>query len=922
MKPLSTSQQQARFEWLKEHSRFFAQSTSHFSKQEITKLLSLVASKPEALPSQNPPWVPKINLDQSLDEALSSLRQAKISGIPYFLWWELGISGDIEDSAKHLALWASGLIQTALDMAKHLIKLRFGQLDEQQGHFTVIGLGKLGGWELNLGSDVDLLFVWDADPSLLTSGGRKSIPTKEYYQHLSRLLIRLLDEQTTEGKTWLTDMRLRPNGDGAPICLSLQATLNHYQDYGQTWERAMLSKAAVVAGDQSLGKAFLEGLQPFIWRQYMDYTTVQSLAEMKQRIDKQAGARLIDIGFDVKRGHGGIREIEFIIQSLQLLFAGREPYLAVTSSMAALHQLNSAQYINDDETDVLRNAYRFWRRVEHAVQAYQGLHTHQLPEGWKGWLNYTLNTKDIEHEMLKHSDLVHHLFQHHFNNIADSAEQRQSWIQFTAAELETLIHSLFPAENQSSSHDMNQTLQNIQRQLQRQLLPERSIEQIESLTSFLLNHWQGDANAKTALQAWHDLLHTIGGRATWIDLLANQEQALIWLANMLASSGFIAKNIAKNPTWLEWPLSAQTKDQRITHICHQIAELHPEQHDEEAFLANLGRLVDEARLTTAISIASDDNFDPMLAGRWLSDVADQAVLAALKLALSQYQLPSDFPMVALAMGKHGSRSMGLVSDLDMVFILVHDDPFELGPKQKNHREWSQRVGRRMIQHLSLKPPYGAGFDFDARLRPSGSSGVLVTTLQAFHQYQNNEAQTWEHQALCRARALSFAKKTRQQVNAVKSEVLSQTRDEFSLKHDVNQMRTKMINHLASKSKVVINLKQDKGGLVDIEFLAQYACLYFHVDKTSTVEMLQYLPSHAPKIWLEYAPILTETFILYRRMENALRVHLWASVGRLPTDEETAEWETLRRHTTIPDVETLQSKMSKVHQIFKILLKEQ
>ncbi len=913
---------QERFDCLREQSSFFAAQIQHATEQDIQAILALSPAHPEALPDQSDAWVPHADEQQSVDEALAALRHAKRRGIPYFLWWELGINGDIEDSARHLALWASGLIQTALDMAKIFITPRFGQLEDAQGKFIVVGLGKLGGWELNLGSDVDLIFVWDAQENATTTGGRNSVPAKEYYQHLSRMLIRLMGENTHDGMTWLTDMRLRPNGDGAPICLSLQATLNHYQDHGQTWERAMLSKASVVAGNPSLGEAFLKGIRPFIWRQYMDYTTVQALSEMKQRIDKQSGERVLDVGFDVKRGHGGIREIEFMIQSLQLLHAGRNDALAVTPSMDALGKLNQAGFLNDDETAVLRSAYRFWRRVEHAVQAYRGLHTHQLPDNWESWLAFALQEKHIKATMLRHSDAVHELFQHHFKNISENSEFSNSWLHASPSQLVELINGQFATESSDQQQQMATALQAIQTQLQRNLLPERSLEQIESITLYFLKHWQGDANALTALQAWSNLLHHIGGRATWVDLLSNNEIVLIWLANMLASSGYIAKNIAANPTWLEWPLNPHAKEERISDICRQISALETIENEDDTFLASIGRLVDEARLTTAVQIASDDEFDPLIGGKWLSDVADQTVLAAIRLALFQYGLPADFPLVALAMGKHGSQSMGLVSDLDMVFILVHPDPFEVGPKNKNQREWAQRVGRRVIQHLSLKPPYGAGFEFDARLRPSGNSGVLVTTLQAFHDYQLHEAQTWEHQALCRGRPISFSAAINAEVKAVKDEVLRLPRVENELKHDVKKMRRKMLKHLGSTSKAQMNLKQDKGGLVDIEFLAQYAQLHFDVDETGTVATLQHLPDHASKAWLQHAPYLIESFMIYRQMENALRVHLWASVGRLPADDTASEWETLRRHTPVQSVQALKERMQHVYKIFEELLQEQ
>jgi len=264
--------------------------------------------------------------------------------------------------------------------------------------------------------------------------------------------------------------------------------------------------------------------------------------------------------------------------------------------------------------------------------------------------------------------------------------------------------------------------------------------------------------------------------------------------------------------------------------------------------------------------------------------------------------------------------MGLVSDLDMVFILVHDNPTETGPKGKSYREWSQRVGRRMIQHLTLQPPFGAGFEFDARLRPSGESGILVTTIEGFRHYQTNEAQTWEHQALCRARPVTGSDETRQRVADCIRDILARPRDIATLKTEVLAMRKKMEEHLSSKDSAQINLKQDAGGLVDIEFLAQYARLAFGGEQIGTVPVLQNLPASAPQQWHAASSGLIDAFFAYRRMENALRVHLWASVGRLPADDAASEWETLRRHAPVKCVDDLKQMMQQVRESFLELMK--
>jgi len=864
-----------------------------------------------SLPDIGAPWVPADTFDNPND-AMLELRRCKRRGMRHFLWWELGLGADIEISARHLAVWASSLLQSALDIAAALIKPRFGEICN--GRFGVIGLGKLGGMELNLGSDVDILFIWDSEDSA-TDGGRKAISPQEYYQHLSRTVIKLMSEHSIGGQVWPVDMRLRPGGDGAAICLNLDATLDHYCNYGQTWERAMLIKAAPVAGNATLGREFLDGVRPFIYRRYLDYTTVQALAKMKQRIDAQGSLHAIGEGFDVKRGRGGIREIEFFIQSMQLLHGGRNSELQIQPSMQALDRLCELGFIRSEDQEMLRAAYRFWRSVEHAIQSRKGEQTHKLPTDFETYLNSALKRKDILASMHSHAEAVHTLFAGQFSEIELEQPEGRSWLEMNTDEIAGQLSNL----NAEELNRIELALNQIDAQLERGILPERSRQQVEKILAFCMEAWRNDANGVQAVEQLANLFQNIAGRATWIDLLATHEAVLNWLISMLSASSYIAEHLVKNPAWLEWPIEEERGAGRIGNILHQFDALDPETLDEEMFLADLGRLVDQTRLTSAVEVASDDAADPLMIGGWMSDCADRATMAAQSLALHQFGLSQDFPLVAVAMGKHGSRSMGLVSDLDMVFIYLCDDPSEPGPNGRSMRDWAQRIGRRMIQHLTLKPPFGAGFEFDSRLRPSGAKGALVTTLNHFETYQAHEAQAWEHQALTRARPVTGTDENRRKTAEVIAEVLNQPRDKATLAEEVLSMREKMVEHLASKESKQINIKQDPGGLVDIEFLAQYARLAFGGDEKGTAGIFRQLPGSAPDHWKEASEMLVETFIDYRRMENALRVHLWASVGRLPADDAAPEWETLRRHAPIKSVAELTQRMVRIRELYLELL---
>jgi glutamate-ammonia-ligase adenylyltransferase len=856
------------------------------------------------LPDASEIWIPACD-SEILGECMAHLRHCKHHAHRHLIWWEMGLHGEMDASCQSIADLASGLMGEALKMAERLLAPRYGRIEG--GSFCVIGLGKLGGRELNLGSDVDPLFIWQGEGS--SSGGRKSVPTAEYFAHLSRMLIRLMSERSADGIVWPVDMRLRPGGDSAAIALSLDATLTHYLEYGQTWERAMLIKARPVAGDLALGQEFIEGIVPFSFRRYLDYTTVASLADMKRRIDGQAGTGGIAPGFDVKRGRGGIREIEFVIQSMQLLHGGRNPALRVQPSMQAIDCLMHEEIIDEKDVQALKSAYRFWRRVEHAIQSRRGEQTHKLPDDFTDFLAAATGINEIRQQMVHHAAIVEDAFRRFVKPLGDEGETEQHrWLAGKQNELEHV--------DEAERKRISIALTNIDTCLARGLLPERSRAQVGRILDQAMPCWLDDANGVTALEAFAELIHAIAGRATWIDLLATHQGALDWLIGVLSASRYLADHIVRDPSWLEWPLTTEHSETDIKQVCAALDALQADEDVEHA-LAEISRWVDRCRLLCALGVDAH-KADPMIVGGWMADMADAATSAAFRLCLAQMQLPEDFPFVAVAMGKHGSREMGLVSDLDMVFVLVHDKPDEMIGR-RSMWEHAQRVGRRMIQYLTGQPPYGAGFEFDARLRPSGSSGVLVTNLNGFRDYQLNKAQTWEHQVLCRARAVAGPEHARFAVDQVVAEVLAQPRDCKTLAGEVVEMRQKMLDHLASKTTAIINLKHDPGGLVDIEFLAQYARLAFGGLDRRTVDILESLPDDVPAMWKEEANRLASIYLDYRQMENALRVELWQSIGKLSDDPKAAEWETMRRHTNFHNPQDLRHSMTQVHAVFQKLL---
>ncbi|MDX8401105.1 MAG: bifunctional [glutamate--ammonia ligase]-adenylyl-L-tyrosine phosphorylase/[glutamate--ammonia-ligase] adenylyltransferase [Mariprofundaceae bacterium] len=896
----------ARAERLCRGSPLFARLIGLLDRDERAALGRSIeaASLPDAT------WVPDDDDAMSVEDAQRALRRAKRRGLAHVIWWELGLHGDIARSWAALSDFAEGLIQAALAMAERLLAPRFGRVEG--GAFAVIGLGKLGGRELNLGSDVDLLFVYDTPEGAVSSGGRKAVPAKEYYGHLARMLIRLIDEPTAEGRVWPVDMRLRPGGASAAIALGLEATLDFYREHGQTWERAMWLKGRPVAGDAALGARLVEGLRPFIWRRYLDYTTVAALADMKRRIDAQAGDVPVGPGFDVKRGAGGIREIEFVIQSLQLLHGGGCPALRVQGSMPALAALREAGVLDDEDAAALAGAYRFWRRIEHAIQARHGEQTQRLPEDCADWLRALgLLARPLE-EMRAQARIVRRVFAQRLLPEPESADSSASgWLEEDAP-----LPAAFAGGNEAR---VRQALARIEAHLRRELLPERARTQIERFLDAAMPAWASDANGVRALEAFADLVRAIGGRATWVDLLAHHAGARDWLIGVLAAADWVRERIVRDPSLLEWPLAAERGEADMRAICGAIAAIDPS--DEAEALARLGRLVDRGRLLCALA-ADAHEADAGAIGGWMADLADAATGKALELALRQLDLPRDMPFVALAMGKHGSREMGLVSDLDMVFLLdMARLPATMGEGEA--RRMVQRLGRRIIRMLSTPAPFGAGFAFDARLRPSGQSGVLVTTLAAFEDYQRQEAQTWEHQALTRARPCAGPEASRRAVADAVRQVLDGRRERAALARDIRAMREKMIAHQASRDAAVIDLKHDPGGLIDLEFLAQFARLAFGVsaagDPAPTAAMLESPPLVAPEAWHARGATLAGYNRDFRQAELMLRVELGRSADAVPGMGDAPEWETLRRHSPLKTPEQLRRTMRRVHEDFTNLL---
>lgn len=393
------------------HSPFFLSLVEESSEEECFHLF--VPKERCLLPHQHKNSMPKVEANFSKEEVMRHMRHCKKRGLRHTLWWELGVNGSVLRSACSLSLWADYFLQTAIIQAQHLLQAQFGHIADS--HFCIIGLNQLGGLELSLNGELQLLFIWDSKTA--TSSGPTQLDTQSYYNQLAQLVIQIISEKTIDGVAWSINMPCHLHTTSNHPCFKLEELLKHYLDEGQTWERLMLSKARPVAGNLDLGDLFIESIEPFIYRDHMDYSTIQDLADMKSDIEKNRDTSDIGTNFDVRFGRGGIHEIEFKIQSLQLMHAHRYPQLKQSNSMDTLKSLQHIGLLSETEAQDLHRSYVVWRMIEHALQAQYGEMTTILAKDYETYLSQVLHIESPHMIMKKHAKMTYLYFSAQFTSV-------------------------------------------------------------------------------------------------------------------------------------------------------------------------------------------------------------------------------------------------------------------------------------------------------------------------------------------------------------------------------------------------------------------------------------------------------------------------------------------------------------------------
>ncbi|ADZ90154.1 bifunctional [glutamate--ammonia ligase]-adenylyl-L-tyrosine phosphorylase/[glutamate--ammonia-ligase] adenylyltransferase [Marinomonas mediterranea] len=844
----------------------------------------------------------------------------------YRHWWMTQlISADMEQriSLERLTYILSRLadvtVNASLSWSERNYKDLYGEALDANGEkqsLVVIGMGKLGGQELNLSSDIDLIFAFREHGE--TQQGRKSISYQEYFTKIGQKLIQHLDQVTADGFVFRVDMRLRPFGQSGALVLNMDSLENYYQDQGRDWERYAMIKARVMAGSEQDITEFEAIRKPFVYRKYLDFGAIGALRDLKGMIAKEVRRKGIE--HNIKLGEGGIREIEFVVQALQILHGGRDTRLQTPSIYKVLPYLKEADYLPADEVNELLEAYRYLRRVEHALQSVKDEQTQLLPDDDFERQRLAVrvgeaNWDELEATLWCHRKNVHRYFVELIDDPEEEAESDSSetWRLLLKRPDQQHLFDLVLDEVQWND------LSNVESKI-RPFLSSKTVAYMQPIGQERLAQFMGmffpllaedkqgkGHNPDIVLERVIPILEAIARRTAYLVLLCENKTAIKHLIRLCRESAWFSESISTTPALLDELLDATTlflppNKAELEEELSQILLRLPED-DEEAQMDALRRF----RRSIILRIAACDITGVLPVMKvsdhltWLAEVILDVVLRQSWHHLvhkhgyptKQGEAVSEPEMIVVGYGKSGGLELGYDSDLDLVFIHNSDiNGSTNGQRSVDNLTFYTRFGQRIIHMLTSFTSAGRLYEVDMRLRPSGNSGLLVSSLDAFTDYQEKEAWVWEHQALTRARVLAGPHNLAMAFEKARHTTLSKERDQSELKQEVIKMREKMRAHLDKGSGASgFDLKQGQGGIIDIEFMVQYLVLawsYKHPELMTYSDNVRQIDV-ANKLGLledEVAQKMTETYTLYRSLTHRQSLQKQGRVVQLEELEES------------------------------------
>ncbi|WPL15148.1 Glutamate-ammonia-ligase adenylyltransferase [Thiorhodovibrio winogradskyi] len=874
-----------------------------------------------------------VNDEAALTSALRHFRRAQMLRI---IWRDLADWASLEETLADLSALGDVCVRESLALLEPWLHAELGEPMGEDGspqRLVVLAMGKLGAEELNLSSDIDLIFAYPSRGQV--QGGPRALTNEQFFTRLCQRLVKLLEMQTPEGYVFRVDTRLRPFGDAGPLAMHFDALETYYEAHAREWERYAMIKARPIAGPPQAGAGLMDMLRPFVYRRYLDFGAIDSLRHLKSLIDQEV--RRKGMADNIKLGPGGIREIEFIGQSFQLIRGGREPELQVRPILQVLRYLREKGLLAPEVVADLSEAYHFLRLTENRLQAWADRQTHSLPtrEAERERLARSLDFADWPSFLAR---LGHHrsLVQQHFDQVfadpasaapADEAGLSRLWTD--PPEEAMAIGQL----RQAGFHDPEsawERLEQFRQSAQRKGLGQTALQRLKSLMPCLLEQIARCEASATDAEVSPDLtlkrvlhvLDAILGRTAYLSLLVERPDALDMLVRLCAMSPWFSERTARAPLLLDElldarrlfaPLHRADLDAELDSLLGPLASDDLEQPMERLrqFAQGNQLRVAAADITGAIPL--------MVVSDYLSEIAEAAVARSLNLAWDGLSPRHGVPagrdrqhngFLVLGYGKLGGIELGYHSDLDLVFLYDGEGAMDAteGERPVTAAQFYIRLGQRLI-HIMTTPTYsGVLYEIDMRLRPDGQKGMIARSLDSFAAYQREEAWTWEHQALVRARPVAGDPKLGQGFAEVRRAILQLERDPEKLRAEVREMRAKMRANLDKSNARQFDLKQGRGGIADIEFMVQYAVLRWAAqypeltDWTDNIRLLESL-KRLDLLPGDSAEVLTAAYKSLRAAyhRNALR----DAPGRVANDQLLTERERVEQlwHSLMDDAQS-------------------
>ena len=836
-----------------------------------------------------------VDEEAGLGEVLRDFRRREMVRIA---WRDLAGWDNLDAVLADLSSLADACIAAALD--------RLGRWSARQytaprttcsPELVVLGMGKLGAGELNFSSDVDLIF---AHPGTEPPWLKGEISAEEFYTRLGRQLIQVLDHVTARGFVFRVDMRLRPYGDSGPLVAGFDAMADYYQLQGREWERYAMIKARPVAGPARAAADLMALLKPFVYRRYLDFGAFDSLRNLKEQIAREVERR--QMRDNIKLGPGGIREIEFIAQAFQLVRGGRQVQLQQRGVLVVLDALAQLGHLPEQVCSELAGAYIFLRRVENRLQAFADQQVHELPEDEAGRMRlaYAMDFPDWE-TFSGVLDGHRRTVQEHFEQVFAAPETRAMAAHKgkapTLADVWTHVHdarkaaAALEASGYEDAQEILRWLEGFRKGPAVRFLGEQGRQRLDQLMPMLLEEAAVQSRPDQALKSIGTLLEAITGRTTYLSLLVENPPALSQLVRLCSSSSWVADQLTQHPILLDELLDPRSLYNPLDKAgLEALLETRLNGIADEDLEQQMDRLR-QFQQATMLHVAAADIVSqrPVAAiANHLTDIAEVVLERVLRLAWDHlvrrhgppgYQWqgkPRQAHFAILGYGKLGGYELGYGSDLDLVFL--HDSKGEeqqtAGPQVLNNNAFFTRLSQRIIHIMNTFTSAGILYEVDMRLRPNGASGLLVSSLEAFTDYQRTSAWTWENQALVRARVVAGDGDIARQFELVRTGVLARPREAAKLGQEVCEMRRRMRQELDKSNAERFDLKQGRGGIVDIEFMVQWGVLLWsagHPELLAYTDNLRLLEiiSGAGLMSGDEVAQLTDAYFAIRRRINHL-----------------------------------------------------